>query len=233
MPKNLKLRDGSSWLNLTPIYGVGFPNGVVSASVGSIYIDTAVTNGASSWIKKSGTGNTGWVVEYGTDEWTYFNASNTVELDGSVYKLTIPFPQGVALYKFRIDGSNSSGSVGADFSIYTVDSGGTKIGWNRNGQLINTTSSTLEAVSSTYILSETLTTYAKYSISFEHSREFNQQWGAGIFEGLSGQNYRTGRLSGNSGSNPISLVVESSTLAGLNGLRVSIYRLNNIPTGLI
>jgi len=42
--------------------GTGFPNGVVSAPVGSIYIDTAVTNGASSWIKKSGTGNSGWSV---------------------------------------------------------------------------------------------------------------------------------------------------------------------------
>jgi hypothetical protein len=44
------------------ITGTGFPNGVVTAPVGSIYIDTAVTNGASSWIKKSGTGNTGWSV---------------------------------------------------------------------------------------------------------------------------------------------------------------------------
>lgn len=69
MPKNLKLRDGSSWLNLTPIYGSGFPNGVVSASVGSIYIDTAVTSGASSWIKKSGTGSTGWRVLEGDTGW--------------------------------------------------------------------------------------------------------------------------------------------------------------------
>lgn len=50
-------------------YGTGFPNGVVSAPVGSIYIDTAVTNGASSWIKKSGTGNTGWVVLEGDTGW--------------------------------------------------------------------------------------------------------------------------------------------------------------------
>lgn len=49
--------------------GVGFPNGVVSAPVGSIYIDTAVTNGASSWIKKSGTGNTGWTVLEGDTGW--------------------------------------------------------------------------------------------------------------------------------------------------------------------
>ena len=42
--------------------GTGFPEGVVTANVGTVYIDTAVTNGASSWIKKSGTGNTGWQV---------------------------------------------------------------------------------------------------------------------------------------------------------------------------
>ena len=69
MTKNIKLRDGGSWLNLTPIYGSGFPNGVVSASVGSIYIDKAITNGASSWIKKSGAGNTGWQVLEGDTGW--------------------------------------------------------------------------------------------------------------------------------------------------------------------
>lgn len=42
--------------------GTGFPEGSVTAPVGSIYIDKAITNGASSWIKKSGTGNTGWQV---------------------------------------------------------------------------------------------------------------------------------------------------------------------------
>ena len=52
-----------------PIYGTGFPNGVVTAPTGSIYIDTAVTNGASSWIKKSGTGNTGWQVLEGDTGW--------------------------------------------------------------------------------------------------------------------------------------------------------------------
>lgn len=49
--------------------GTGFPNGVASAPVGSIYIDTNITNGASSWIKKSGTGNTGWQVLEGDTGW--------------------------------------------------------------------------------------------------------------------------------------------------------------------
>ncbi len=38
----------------------GFPEGVTSAPVGSIYIDKAVTNGIAKWVKKSGTANTGW-----------------------------------------------------------------------------------------------------------------------------------------------------------------------------
>ena len=51
------------------ITGTGFPNGVISAAVGSVYIDTAVTNGANSWIKKSGTGNIGWQVLEGDTGW--------------------------------------------------------------------------------------------------------------------------------------------------------------------
>ena len=45
--------------------GTGSPEGKVAAPVGSAYTDTAATNGAIRWIKTSGTGNTGWRVEYG------------------------------------------------------------------------------------------------------------------------------------------------------------------------
>jgi len=45
--------------------GTGSPEGVVTAPVGSMWLDTAATTGAIRWIKASGTGNTGWVVEYG------------------------------------------------------------------------------------------------------------------------------------------------------------------------
>lgn len=37
--------------------------------MGTIYTDTAATNGAIRWIKVSGTGNTGWAVEYGDTGW--------------------------------------------------------------------------------------------------------------------------------------------------------------------
>ena len=49
--------------------GSGSPEGKVTAPVGSIYTDSAAINGAIRWIKKSGTGNTGWRVEYGDTGW--------------------------------------------------------------------------------------------------------------------------------------------------------------------
>ena len=43
-------------------YGTGSPEGVVTAPVGTYYTDTAGTNGAWRWLKKTGTSNTGWSV---------------------------------------------------------------------------------------------------------------------------------------------------------------------------
>lgn len=77
--------------------GTGFPNGVVSAPVGSIYIDKAITNGASSWIKKAGTGNTGWQVLEGDTGWRDIGLPD----DGSI----IPGPAYGAVLIRRI-GSN-------------------------------------------------------------------------------------------------------------------------------
>ena len=45
--------------------GTGSPEGKVAAPVGSIYTDSEATTGAIRWIKTSGTGSTGWKVEYG------------------------------------------------------------------------------------------------------------------------------------------------------------------------
>lgn len=45
--------------------GVGSPEGAVVALPGSYYTDTAGTNGAWRWLKKTGSGVTGWFVESG------------------------------------------------------------------------------------------------------------------------------------------------------------------------
>lgn len=51
------------------IHGVGMPNGKVVAPVGTTYVDTAVTNGALKWIKRSGTDSQGWEVLTGDTGW--------------------------------------------------------------------------------------------------------------------------------------------------------------------
>lgn len=56
--------NGSDFLT-----GTGFPNGVVAAPVGSIYVDKSLTCGALLWIKQTGTGNTGWMVLSGDTGW--------------------------------------------------------------------------------------------------------------------------------------------------------------------
>ena len=51
------------------IHGIGMPNGRVTASIGTTYVDMEVTNGALKWIKATGTGNTGWKVVEGDTGW--------------------------------------------------------------------------------------------------------------------------------------------------------------------
>ena len=65
--------------------GTGSPEGKLSAPVGSIYTDTAATNGAIRWVKTSGTGNTGWRVEYGDTGWRNISSLMTNGWGGSVY----------------------------------------------------------------------------------------------------------------------------------------------------
>lgn len=65
LDKRLKVLEAKNW----EIHGRGMPNGVVTAPVGTTYVDEAVTNGALKWIKKSGTGNAGWEVLIGDTGW--------------------------------------------------------------------------------------------------------------------------------------------------------------------
>lgn len=65
LDNRLKVLEAKQW----EIHGRGMPNGVVIAPVGTTYVDEAVTNGALKWIKKTGTGNTGWEVLIGDTGW--------------------------------------------------------------------------------------------------------------------------------------------------------------------
>ncbi len=108
------LRLDRSAGNVGIITGTGSPEGVVTAPVGSMYTDTAATNGAIRWIKATGSSNTGWRVEYGDTGWR--------NIVGSIYagpNLAANFPTVNALYmrrigmevKFRFRGDATGGAL--------------------------------------------------------------------------------------------------------------------------
>ena len=55
--------------NQWEIHGTGMPNGVVTAEIGTTYVDKNKTNGALKWIKTTDGGNTGWKVFTGDTGW--------------------------------------------------------------------------------------------------------------------------------------------------------------------
>nr|DAW39263.1 MAG TPA: hypothetical protein [Caudoviricetes sp.] len=81
LDNRLKVLEAKQW----EIHGRGLPNGVVTAPVGTTYVDEAVTNGALKWIKKSGTGNTGWEVLIGDTGWKILPSVS--KLGGSYVKV--------------------------------------------------------------------------------------------------------------------------------------------------
>jgi len=56
--------------------GTGMPNGKVEGKLGQTYVDTAKTNGALKWIKRTPSGNTGWFVLDGDTGWKTLNAAS-------------------------------------------------------------------------------------------------------------------------------------------------------------
>ena len=83
----LILSDGGGSVNLptpsqnapTPstssseLTGNGMPNGKIEGKLGQTYVDTAKTNGALKWIKRTPSGNTGWAVLDGDTGWKKLN----------------------------------------------------------------------------------------------------------------------------------------------------------------
>lgn len=55
--------------NIRDRIGSGSPEGVVTAPVGTSWTDILDTRGATKWVKKTGTGNTGWKVTVGDTGW--------------------------------------------------------------------------------------------------------------------------------------------------------------------
>ena len=56
--------------------GAGMPNGKVEGKLGQTYVDTAKTNGALKWIKRTPSGNQGWAVLDGDTGWKTLNSAS-------------------------------------------------------------------------------------------------------------------------------------------------------------
>lgn len=80
----LILSDGGGSVNLptssqnastssSELTGTGMPNGKVEGKLGQTYVDTAKTNGALKWIKRTASGNQGWFVLDGDTGWKKLN----------------------------------------------------------------------------------------------------------------------------------------------------------------
>lgn len=81
----LILSDGGGSVNLptssqnastssSELTGTGMPNGKVEGTLGQTYVDTAKTNGALKWIKRTPSGNQGWAVLDGDTGWKTLNS---------------------------------------------------------------------------------------------------------------------------------------------------------------
>jgi len=111
------LRLDRSAGNVGIITGTGFPNGVVTAPVGSMYTDTDATNGAIRWIKATGNGNTGWKVEYGDTGWREIESVLLNGFTATSVKIR-RFGDQVSITLFALDGSSSTGTT-----LYTLPTG--------------------------------------------------------------------------------------------------------------
>lgn len=140
LDNRLKVLESKQW----EIHGRGMPNGTVTAPVGTTYVDEAVTNGALKWIKKSGTGNTGWEVLIGDTGWKVLPSVS--KLGGSYVKVrrvnnVVSYQfGGLSWGWFGIVRRGGAGYVlqGSDRerNCYIIQNGGIPIGYRAEASLI-------------------------------------------------------------------------------------------------
>ena len=135
--------------NATPsnpyeIHGTGFPNGKVTAPVGTTYVDTNVTNGALKWIKRRGNDNQGWEVLTGDTGWRNLNIVSKL---GSSY-LKVRRKNDTVAYQFGGLSWGWFGVIrrgGAGYQVqgsdrerncYILGLGGVPVGFRSEGSLI-------------------------------------------------------------------------------------------------
>ena len=131
-------------VNEYEIHGTGMPNGKVTAPVGTTYVDTAVTNGALKWIKRTGNNNQGWEVLTGDTGWRTLNIKSKL---GNSY-LKVRRKNDVVTYQFGglswgWFGVIRRGGVGYEAqgsdrerNCYILGLGGVPVGFRSEGSLI-------------------------------------------------------------------------------------------------
>ena len=73
---NLPISSQNASTSSSELIGTGMPNGKVEGKLGQTYVDTAKTNGALKWIKRTPSGNTGWAVLDGDTGWKVLNSAS-------------------------------------------------------------------------------------------------------------------------------------------------------------
>jgi len=129
--------NGISQSGTLDLVGTGSPEGVVTAPVGSTWRDTNATTGAIKWIKTSGTGNTGWVVEFGDTGWR--NLAAEALSNGWSVGVRLQLRRSGATV--RINGEVSAAAATAQ-TLYTLPSGFRAATWEYLPVLSDTSGTT-------------------------------------------------------------------------------------------
>ena len=144
LPSQPTTSGNTGQVNEYEIHGTGFPNGKVTAPVGTTYVDTAVTSGALKWIKRQGSGNQGWEVLTGDTGWRTLNIKS--KLGNSYLKIrrkndTVTYQFGGLSWGWF--GVIRRGGVGYEAqgsdrerNCYILGLGGVPIGFRSEGSLI-------------------------------------------------------------------------------------------------
>lgn len=138
--------------------GSGTPEGVITARIGSVYLNTAGGAGATWWYKESGTGNTGWIavggsmITFGTGDTTTVAAAVVltpgwipVALALSVVEIQLACSRPGTIRSLYVQAATAG--VTASTNTYTVRKNGadttlvTTIGNTSTGQASDTTHS--------------------------------------------------------------------------------------------
>ena len=86
--------------NQFEIHGTGMPNGVVTAELGTTYVDKNKTNGALKWIKTTDGGNTGWEVLIGDTGWRTLNSTSKLKVGDKTSYIKIRRVNNLVTYQF-------------------------------------------------------------------------------------------------------------------------------------